>query len=33
MLDEIAKAIDDQGGSLTVDCETHLYVARVLNRG
>jgi SAM-dependent methyltransferase len=33
MLDEIAEAIDDQGGTLTVDYETHLYVARVLNRG
>jgi ubiquinone/menaquinone biosynthesis C-methylase UbiE len=33
MLDEIAKAIDDHGGSLTVDYETHLYISRVLNRG
>jgi hypothetical protein len=33
MLDEIAKAIDDHGGSLTLDYETHLYIARVLNRG
>jgi SAM-dependent methyltransferase len=33
MLHEIAKAIDDQGGTLIVDYETHLYVARVLNRG
>jgi SAM-dependent methyltransferase len=32
MLDEIAKAIDDQGGRLTVDYETHLYMARLLNR-
>jgi SAM-dependent methyltransferase len=32
MLDEIAKAIDDHGGSLTLDYETHLYIARVLNR-
>jgi ubiquinone/menaquinone biosynthesis C-methylase UbiE len=32
MVDEIAKAIDDHGGSLTVDYETHLYIARVLNR-
>jgi hypothetical protein len=32
MLDEIAKAIDDHGANLTVDYETHLYIARVLNR-
>jgi ubiquinone/menaquinone biosynthesis C-methylase UbiE len=32
MLDEIAKTIDGDGGSLTVDYETHLYIARVLNR-
>jgi ubiquinone/menaquinone biosynthesis C-methylase UbiE len=32
MLDEIATAIDDHGGSLTLDYETHLYIARVLNR-
>jgi hypothetical protein len=32
MLDEIAKAIDDHGGRLTVDYETHLYIARLLNR-
>ena len=32
MLDEIAKAIDDHGGELTVDYETHLYMARLLNR-
>ena len=32
MLDEIAEAIDDHGGRLTVDYETHLYMARLLNR-
>jgi len=32
MLDEIARASDDQGGRLTVDYETHLYIARLLNR-
>jgi SAM-dependent methyltransferase len=32
MLGEIAKAIDDQGGELTLDYETHLYIARSLNR-
>ena len=32
MLDEIAKAIDDHGGSLTVDYETHLYITRLSNR-
>ena len=32
MLDEIAKAIDDHGGELAVDYETHLYMARLLNR-
>jgi SAM-dependent methyltransferase len=32
MLGEIAKAIDDQGGELTLDYETHLYIARRLNR-
>jgi ubiquinone/menaquinone biosynthesis C-methylase UbiE len=32
MLDELAKAIDDGGGRLTVDYETHLYIARRLNR-
>jgi len=32
MLGEIAKAIDDQGGQLTLDYETHLYIARRLNR-
>jgi hypothetical protein len=32
MLDEIAEAIDHHGGSLTVDYETHLYIARVSNR-
>jgi SAM-dependent methyltransferase len=30
MLGEIAKAIDDHGGRLTVDYETHLYFARLL---
>lgn len=33
MLGEIAKAIDDHGGSLTIGYETHLYVARRLDRG
>ena len=32
MLGEIAEAIDDRGGRLTVDYETHLYMARLLNR-
>jgi SAM-dependent methyltransferase len=32
MIDEIAKVIDDEGGNLTVDYETHLYIARPLNR-
>ena len=32
MLGEIAKAIDAQGGELTLDYETHLYIARRLNR-
>ena len=32
MLGELAKAIDDNGGRLTVDYETHLYIARRLNR-
>jgi SAM-dependent methyltransferase len=32
MLGEIAKVIDDEGGQLTVDYETHLYIARRLNR-
>ena len=31
LLDEVAKAIDDHGGWLTVDYETHLYLARRLN--
>jgi SAM-dependent methyltransferase len=33
MLDEIARAIDDHGGRLTVDYETHLYFARLMNNG
>ena len=32
IIDEIAKVIDDEGGTLTVDYETHLYIARRLNR-
>ena len=32
MLDEIAEAIDDHGGRLTVDYETHLYITRLSNR-
>jgi hypothetical protein len=32
MLGEIAKAIRDQGGEFTLDYETHLYIARRLNR-
>jgi ubiquinone/menaquinone biosynthesis C-methylase UbiE len=32
MLGEITKAIDHGGGRLTVDYETHLYIARRLNR-
>ena len=31
MLREIAEAIDDQGGEVTLDYETHLYVARRLD--
>ena len=31
MLGEIAKAIDAQGGELTLDYETHLYIARRLS--
>ncbi|WP_316193755.1 hypothetical protein [Bradyrhizobium sp. SZCCHNRI1029] len=27
LLNEIAKAIDDQGGGLDIDYETHLYIA------
>ena len=30
LLGEVAKAIDDHGGRLTVDYETHLYIARRL---
>jgi hypothetical protein len=32
MLGEIATVIYDDGGELTVDYETHLYIARRLNR-
>jgi SAM-dependent methyltransferase len=32
IIGEIAKAIDDQGGKLSVDYETHLYIARRSNR-
>lgn len=32
LLGEIAKAIDDHGGELDVNYETHLYIARRLNR-
>jgi SAM-dependent methyltransferase len=32
MLGEFAKAIDEDGGRFTVDYETHLYLARHLNR-
>jgi hypothetical protein len=28
LLDEIANAIDGQGGEFDVNCETHLYIAR-----
>ena len=28
MLGEIGRAIDDQGGEVTLDYETHLYIAR-----
>lgn len=31
MLGEIAKAVDDQGGEVTLDYETHLYIARRLD--
>ena len=33
MLGEIAKAIDDQGGELTLDYETHLYIIPRQSRG
>jgi ubiquinone/menaquinone biosynthesis C-methylase UbiE len=32
VISEIAKVIADHGGELTVDYETHLYIARRLNR-
>ena len=32
LLGKIAKAIDDHGGALDVNYETHLYIARRLNR-
>jgi hypothetical protein len=32
LLGEIAAAIDDAGGELALDYETHLYMARRLNR-
>jgi hypothetical protein len=32
VLGEIAKAIDDHGSTLDVNYETHLYIARRLNR-
>lgn len=32
LLEEVAKAVDHHGGGLTVDYETHLYIARRLNR-
>jgi hypothetical protein len=32
VLGEIAKSIDDHGGGLIADYETHLYIARRLNR-
>jgi ubiquinone/menaquinone biosynthesis C-methylase UbiE len=33
VISEVAKVIADHGGRLTVDYETHLYIARRLNRG
>ncbi len=33
IIGEIAKAIDDQGGKLSMDYETHLYIARRLSHG
>ena len=33
LLGEIARAIDDHGGELDVNYETHLYMARRLGRG
>jgi SAM-dependent methyltransferase len=33
LLDDIAKAIDDRGADFDVDYETHLYIARRLDRG
>jgi hypothetical protein len=32
LLDEIAKAINDQGREFDVDYETHLYIARRFDR-
>ena len=32
-LDEIANAIDAQGGAFEMDYETHLYMARRAQRG
>jgi SAM-dependent methyltransferase len=32
MLREIGKAVDDHGGTITVDYETHLYIARRVDR-
>jgi hypothetical protein len=32
VLGEVARAIDDHGGKLTLDYETHLYMARRLER-
>jgi hypothetical protein len=32
LLEEIAAAIDDQGGAFEVDYQTHLYIAKRLDR-
>ena len=33
LLGELAKAIDDLGGEFDVDYQTHLYIARRVDRG
>ncbi|MGY3448194.1 hypothetical protein [Bradyrhizobium sp. USDA 4353] len=33
LLDDITKAIDDEGGGLDVDYETHLYIAHRIDGG
>ena len=33
LLFDIAKAVDDRGADFEVDYETHLYIARRIDRG